>query len=50
VAVVYGGMHADGVKTLLEKRGIECLIIEPTDYQNNEADLLKQLELALKKL
>ncbi len=50
VAVVYGGMHADGVKSLFEKRGLACLIIEPTCYQNIEAGLLEQLEEALKKL
>ena len=47
IAVVYGGMHADGVKSLLEEKGFNCRIIEPTGYQNDEAELLKQLSQAV---
>ena len=47
IAVVYGGMHAEGVKTLLEEKGMNCRIIEPTGYQNDEAELLKQLAKAV---
>jgi hypothetical protein len=50
VAVVYGGMHAEGVKKLLEAKGISCNIIEPMGYQNDEAKLLDELESAVKKL
>jgi hypothetical protein len=50
VAVVYGGMHASGVKALLEAKGINCSIIEPTGYQNDEANLLQKLEQAVQKL
>lgn len=47
IAVVYGGMHAEGVKTLLEEKGMNCRIIEPVGYQNDEAELLKQLSKAV---
>lgn len=49
VAVVYGGMHAEGVKKLLEAKGIACTIIEPAGYRNDEAKLLEELESAVKK-
>ncbi len=49
IAVVYGGMHADGVKALLEAKGLPCAIIEPAGYENNEALLLQELEHLLKK-
>jgi hypothetical protein len=49
IAVVFGGMHAEGVKALLEAKGLPCSIIEPIGYENDEALLLKQLEQLLKK-
>jgi hypothetical protein len=50
IAVVYGGMHANGVKALLEAKGMNCQVLEPTGYQSDEEQLLEQLDVALKKL
>jgi hypothetical protein len=44
IAVVYGGMHAAGLKALLEKRGAACEVVEPAGYQNDEGALLEQLD------
>ena len=49
IALVYGGMHADGVKKLLEERGMNCKILEPIGYQNDEDLILMKLEEALEK-
>ncbi len=50
IGVVYGGMHGQGVKKLLEEKGVNCFIIEPVGYQNDEASLLEQLERAIQKI
>lgn len=50
IGVVYGGMHAEGVKKLLEEKGLNCFIIEPVGYQNDEALLVEQLERAVEKI
>ncbi len=50
LAVVYGGLHADGLRKILESRGLNCRIIEPKGYQNDEALLLKQLDEAVLKI
>jgi hypothetical protein len=49
IAVVYGGLHAPGLVSLLEGKGIGCTVVEPTGYQNDEAELVKQLDEAVKK-
>jgi hypothetical protein len=48
IAVVFGGIHADGIKVLLDKAHIACQIIEPVGYQDNEAELLKKLNEMVK--
>ncbi len=47
IAVVYGGMHAEGTRALLEAKGLNCLLIEPVGYQNDETKLLRELEEAI---
>jgi hypothetical protein len=49
VAVVFGGMHAAGIKKLLEKGKISCTVVEPVGYPssgsaNDEAAMLERLE------
>lgn len=49
VALVFGGLHAEGIQALLEKKGVRCAIVEPVGYPsgasgNNEAALLARLE------
>jgi hypothetical protein len=44
IVTVFGGAHASGVKTLLEKNGIGCTILEPVDYRDDESELLAQLK------
>jgi hypothetical protein len=44
-AVVFGGVHAAGVKKLLEAKGIGCTILEPKGYKDDEATLVEQLKL-----
>lgn len=44
LAVVFGGAHAPGVQALLEKRGMNCTIVEPAGYQDDETQLLQKLK------
>jgi phytoene dehydrogenase-like protein len=43
VAVVFGGVHAAGVRKLLEEKGIGCQILEPQGYEDNEVKMLETL-------
>jgi len=49
IAVVFGGAHASGVEALLEKKGMNCTIVEPVGYQDDETQLLQKLKELLKK-
>jgi hypothetical protein len=44
IAVVFGGAHASGVEALLEKKGMNCTIVEPVGYQDDETQLLQKLK------
>lgn len=48
LAVVFGGAHAAGVEALLEKKGMNCTIVEPTGYEDDEAVMLQKLKDLLK--
>jgi len=50
IAVVFGGMHAEGVKQLLEEQNFNCHIIEPEGYKNDEDELLNDLSKAVNKI
>ena len=50
MAVVYGGIHAQGIQKQLENEGFACEVLEPLDYQNQEESLLLKLREMLEKL
>lgn len=50
VAVVYGGVHASGILTLLRAEGIQAEAIEVEGYKNDEVALAEQLDRAFKQL
>jgi hypothetical protein len=50
IAVVFGGAHAPGVERLLEKKGMNCTIVEPSGYQDDETQLLQKLKELLAQL
>ncbi len=51
-AIVFGGLHAGGIKALLEEAGVNCTVVEPTGYPGgsggDEEGLLTRLEQILK--
>lgn len=50
IAAVFGGMHAEGVAKILERRHVHCTVVEPVGYQNEEPMLLDQMDDALRQL
>jgi hypothetical protein len=48
IAVIYGGAHAPGVQALLETKGLNCTVVEPVGYEDNESKLLQKLQDLLK--
>ena len=44
IVVVFGGAHASGVESLLEKKQMNCTIVEPSGYQDDEDQLLQKLK------
>ncbi|MGK5089436.1 hypothetical protein WDW86_17945 [Bdellovibrionota bacterium FG-2] len=51
-AIVFGGLHAGGIKTLLEETGFNCTMVEPAGYPGgsggDEESLLTRLDQILK--
>jgi hypothetical protein len=47
IAIVYGGLHASELKTLIEKEGFNCEVYEPLHYNNEEAKLIEEFKAAL---
>jgi hypothetical protein len=43
IAIVFGGAHAEGVKTLLEGKQLNCEIAEPTGYPTDDRDEAKMV-------
>ena len=46
--LVVGGLHAEDLKEILEKKKMNCVIFEPLAYQNDEEALSRKLKEALK--
>ncbi len=49
-AVVFGGSHGDSLMNTLEAAGINCTLVEPVGYNNDEAQLLVKLQSAIDSL
>ncbi|MEW6057552.1 MAG: hypothetical protein AB1540_13145 [Bdellovibrionota bacterium] len=43
VALLYGGSHGAGIKKLLEEEKLDCNIVEPIGYVDDEEELFKKL-------
>lgn len=50
VAVVFGGIHANGIVKQLEAAGIGCSVVSPVGYEDDESKLLEQLETSIREL
>jgi hypothetical protein len=44
IAIVFGGAHAEGVKTLLEGKLLTCDIVEPAGYPTDDRDEAKMIK------
>jgi hypothetical protein len=44
IAVVFGGAHASGVKSLLEASGLQCKVVDPVGYNDDETQLFEKLK------
>lgn len=44
IAVVFGGAHAPGVKSLLEASGLQCKVVDPVGYNDDETQLFEKLK------
>jgi hypothetical protein len=44
IAIVFGGAHAEGVKTLLEGKQLTCDIAEPAGYPSDDRDEAKMIQ------
>lgn len=47
-AIVIGGLHADDLKAKLEAAGFGCDVIEPSGYQREDEELVKEFQRAMK--
>jgi hypothetical protein len=50
MVVVFGGIHTAGLIKGLEKNKLNCSVVTPAGYQDNESELLASLKIALDKL
>jgi hypothetical protein len=44
IAIVFGGAHTAGAKALLEAKGLNCEIVEPTGYPADDRDEAKMIQ------
>lgn len=47
-AIVFGGVHADGIAAGLDRIGVPFVVVEPVGYDAHEANLFKRLDELLK--
>ncbi len=50
VVIVFGGMHAQGLKHRLDEKKIPCVVLEPVGYHDDEEKLLAELHSAINSL
>lgn len=48
IVVVFGGLHADDLKSQMEKQKLNCKIYEPLHYANDEEKLMDELKSAIR--
>ena len=48
IPIVFGGLHGNDLKKLLEKKGAHCKVFEPVSYQNQEEKFMTELQKQIK--